>query len=127
MEALLADAVAYAKERMAFGRPIGSFQAVKHLLADASLRVEMARAVADAAALAVSDGRPDAPEVVSIAKSFVADAGIEVAHAAWQTYGGVAYRWDHHLHLYLRRLTTDAALYGSADWHREQILCLHGL
>ena len=127
MDEILGRAVTYAGERVAFGRPIGSFQAVKHLLADASRVLETAKAVAVAAARSVDGAAADAPEVVSMAKSFVGRATADVAHAAWQTFGGVAYTWEHDFHLYLRRLTADAALYGDAAWHNERICALHGL
>jgi alkylation response protein AidB-like acyl-CoA dehydrogenase len=132
--------VAYARQRTAFGRPIGSFQAIKHLLADASRLVETSQAVAAAAVGAVAvetrsllgDAGPDvtrdvdrAAEVVSMAKSYVSTASVELAHACWQTFGGIAYKWEHDFHLYLRRLTSDAALYGDAAWHNERLCSLH--
>lgn len=132
--------VAYARQRTAFGRPIGSFQAIKHLLADGSRLVETSKAVTDAAVRAVaaaarsplgdagSDVTRDedrAAEIVSMAKSYVSTASVELAHACWQTFGGVAYKWDHDFHLYLRRLTSDAALYGDAAWHNERLCALH--
>ncbi len=113
--------VGYAKDRIAFGRPIGSFQAVKHSLADSSLALELSKAVLDAAVehLGASDSyrRPAA----SIAKALVGDSGIDLAHACFQLFGGIAYTWEHDQHLFLRRLTTDAAVYGSPAWHREQL------
>jgi alkylation response protein AidB-like acyl-CoA dehydrogenase len=120
-------ALDYAKDRIAFGRPIGSFQAVKHQLADTSLALEMSKAVAVAAATAVGRGRDDAAEVASMAKAFVGDASIELAHNCFQVFGGIGYTWEHDQHLYLRRLTTDAALYGDPAWHRERVCQLGGL
>jgi len=120
-------AVEYAKTRIAFGRPIGSFQAVKHLLADTSLLVETSKAMSVAAARAVGSNSPDAGEVASMAKAFVGDSGIDVAQNCLQVFGGIGYTWDHDQHLYLRRLTTDAALYGDPTWHRERICQLHDL
>ena len=127
MDALFGITVDYAKARTAFGRPIGSFQAVKHLLADTSLLLEESKAVAVAAARALQDDSPDAAEIVSIAKAFVGDSGIELAHNCWQVFGGIAYTWEHDLHLYLRRLTANASLYGEPAWHREHICTLQGL
>lgn len=127
MRLLLDRAVAYAKTRFAFGRPIGSFQAVKHLLVEASLGVETSAAMRDAALNAVVAGQVDAAEIVSMAKSCVARNGIEVAHAAWQVFGGIAYMWEDDFHLYLRRITADAAFLGSADWHHARIAALHAL
>jgi alkylation response protein AidB-like acyl-CoA dehydrogenase len=120
-------AVEYSKARIAFGRPIGSFQAVKHLLADTSLMLEMSKAVVAEAARAVGAGRDDGAESASMAKAFVGDHCVELAHNCWQVFGGIGYTWEHDQHLYLRRLTTDAALYGDAAWHRERICRLAGL
>lgn len=120
-------ALDYAKVRTAFGRPIGSFQAVKHLLADTSLLLETSKALVSAAVDAVQDETDDAAEVVSMAKAFVGDSGIELAHNCFQTFGGIGYTWEHDQHLYLRRLTADADLYGDPSWHREHLCRIHGL
>jgi alkylation response protein AidB-like acyl-CoA dehydrogenase len=125
MDHLLSGTVQYAKDRMAFGRPIGAFQAIKHLLADASVAVETSTAMAAAAVDATDNRRPDAAKIVGMAKAFVGDAALEVANACWQTHGGVAYTWQHDFHLSLRRLTTDAALYGDPSFHRERLCRLH--
>jgi alkylation response protein AidB-like acyl-CoA dehydrogenase len=117
-------ALDYAKARTAFGRPIGSFQAVKHLLADTSLLLEMSKAMATAAARAVGERRADAPEVARMAKAFVGDSGVELAQNCFQVFGGIGFTWEHDQHLYLRRITTDAALYGEPAYQREQI-CRH--
>ena len=127
MDAELTMAVDYAKARTAFGRPIGSFQAVKHLLADTALLLETSKGVLTAAVRAVQDDLPDAGEVASIAKAFVGDAGIDLAQNCWQVFGGIGYTWDHDHHLYLRRLTADTALYGEPAWHRERICEMHGI
>jgi alkylation response protein AidB-like acyl-CoA dehydrogenase len=120
-------ALEYAKARIAFGRPIGSFQAVKHLLADTSLALEMSKGVAAEAARVVGDHRADAAEIASMAKAFVGEHSIDLAHNCWQVFGGIGYTWEHDQHLYLRRLTTDAALYGDPAWHRERVCRLAGL
>jgi alkylation response protein AidB-like acyl-CoA dehydrogenase len=117
----------YSRDRTAFGRPIGSFQALKHQLADTSLLIEQSHAVATGAARAVQAGGPGAGEAASMAKAFVGDAAVEVAHKSWQIFGGISYTWEHDFHLYLRRLTTDAALYGSPTWHRERVCELAGV
>jgi alkylation response protein AidB-like acyl-CoA dehydrogenase len=116
----------YAKVRTAFARPIGSFQAIKHLLADTSLLLEASKEAAAAAARAVDQGA-SGPEVASMAKAFVGDSAIDLAQACWQVFGGISYTWEHDQHLYMRRLTTDAMLYGDPAWHRERICTLHGL
>ncbi|MGI9613037.1 MAG: acyl-CoA dehydrogenase family protein [Acidimicrobiales bacterium] len=119
--------VQYAKDRIAFGRPIGSFQAVKHLLADTSLAVEMGKSVVLAAARSLGSNDGYGAEAASIAKAMVGDAAIELAQNCFQVFGGIGYTWEHDQHLYLRRLTTDAGLYGDATWHRERLCQLAGI
>ncbi len=127
MRQLLEITVAYAKERTAFGRPIGSFQALKHILADASFAVEVSAAATTAAAHAVNDCSPTASEIVSIAKAYVGDAGVAVVQACQQTHGGISFTWEHDLHFYLRRLAVERVLYGDPSWHRERICQIHGI
>ncbi|MBL7498693.1 acyl-CoA/acyl-ACP dehydrogenase [Frankia sp. CNm7] len=114
-------ALEYAKARIAFGRPIGSFQAIKHLLADTSLSLEMAKGLVAAAAEALGEGRPDGIELAHAAKAFVAERGVELAHACFQVFGGIGYTWEHDHHLFMRRLAADAVAFGSADWHRGRL------
>jgi alkylation response protein AidB-like acyl-CoA dehydrogenase len=121
MQYLFDLSVQYSKDRIAFGRPIGSFQALKHQLADTSLAVELSHACAAGAARAVQSGGDGAGEAASMAKALIGDAAVEVAHKSWQIFGGISYTWEHDFHLYLRRLTADAALYGSPAWHRERL------
>jgi alkylation response protein AidB-like acyl-CoA dehydrogenase len=123
-------ALEYAKVRTAFGRPIGSFQAIKHMLADTSLLAESSKAVVTAAVDAVQDATAEAAEaaeVVSMAKAYVGDCSIELAQNCFQTFGGIGFTWEHDQHLYLRRLTADASLYGEPAWHRERLWRLHGM
>jgi alkylation response protein AidB-like acyl-CoA dehydrogenase len=127
MRRLVEITVDYAKARTAFGRPIGSFQALKHLLADASFWAEVSTAGAWAAAQAVAEGRPTASEIASIAKAYAGDAGTEVAQVCLQAHGGIGFTWEHDLHFYLRRLAADRVLYGDPAWHRERICRIHGL
>jgi alkylation response protein AidB-like acyl-CoA dehydrogenase len=119
--------VEYAKARIAFGRPIGSFQAIKHQLADAAVSLETSQAIATTATHAVQNCSEDAAELASAAKAYVGDAALDVALTCFQVFGGIGYTWEHDQHLYLRRLTSDAALYGSPTWHRERICRLHNL
>jgi alkylation response protein AidB-like acyl-CoA dehydrogenase len=127
MQYLFDLSVQYSKDRIAFGRPIGSFQALKHQLADTSLAVELSHAVAVGAARAVQAGGAGAAEAASMAKALVGDAAVEVAHKSWQIFGGISYTWEHDFHLYLRRLTADATLYGPPAYHRERVCQLAGV
>lgn len=119
--------VQYAKDRIAFGRPIGSFQAIKHLLADTSLAVEMSKAIVLAAATAIGRSDDHGNQAASMAKAFVGDAAVELAQNCFQVFGGIGYTWEHDQHFYLRRLTTDAGLHGDAAWHREHLCQLAGI
>jgi alkylation response protein AidB-like acyl-CoA dehydrogenase len=117
----------YAKDRIAFGRPIGSFQAVKHQLADSSLALEMSKAITLAAARTVGAEDDYGPEAASMAKAFVGEAGVDLVQACFQVFGGIGYTWEHDQHLYLRRITTDAGLFGDAAWHRDYLCQLAGI
>jgi alkylation response protein AidB-like acyl-CoA dehydrogenase len=119
-------ALQYAKDRIAFGRPIGSFQAVKHLLADTSLLVEASRTVADAATRAPSDGSAG-PELASVAKAYVGESAVQLGQNCFQVFAGIGFTWEHDQHLYLRRLTMDAALFGDPAWHRRRLARGYGL
>jgi alkylation response protein AidB-like acyl-CoA dehydrogenase len=125
MQRLLDITVDYAKARVAFGRPIGSFQALKHILADVSFAAEVSAAAATAAAHAVAESQLFASEAASIAKAYAGDAGTELAQMCLQVHGGIGFTWEHDLHFYLRRLAADRALYGDPVWHRERICRLH--
>jgi alkylation response protein AidB-like acyl-CoA dehydrogenase len=113
--------VAYAKDRMQFGRPIGSFQAVKHRLADMLVLVEHARSAAYHAAWAIQDGTDDPALAASIAQAVCSEAAYRVAADAIQLHAGIGFTWEHQAHLYYKRAVTDAALLGSAAAHRNRI------
>jgi alkylation response protein AidB-like acyl-CoA dehydrogenase len=119
--------VQYAKDRIAFGRPIGSFQAIKHLLADTSLDLEMSKALVLAAARSLGEGDPYGRQLASMAKAFVGDCGVVLAQSCFQVFGGIGYTWEHDQHLFLRRITTDAAFHGDPTWHREHLCQLAGV
>jgi alkylation response protein AidB-like acyl-CoA dehydrogenase len=116
--AITADAVTHARSRRQFGRPIGSFQAVKHTLADMYWRAREARALAEDALVAA--GTPDGARLASLAKAHCADRYAEIAGDAVQMFGGIGFTWEHHAHLHVRRARANQALYGSSDWHRER-------
>ena len=120
-------ALQYAKDRIAFGRPIGSFQAIKHLLADTSLALEMSKAITLSAAEFLGSGDSYGPRAAAMAKAFVSDNGMQLAQNCFQVFGGIGFTWEHDQHLYLRRIATDASLFGGADWQRERLCRLAGL
>ena len=115
----------YALDRVAFGRPIGSFQALKHILADLSLTVEFAKALSVAAIRTWRDDRPTAAESASIAKGFLGERALPFVQGCQQVHGGIGFAWEHDLHLFLRRIAANGALYGTADEHRARILEAH--
>ncbi len=120
-ERMLEVATEYAKIREQFGKPIGSFQAVKHRLADALVDVEGMRSAAYYAAWAVSVDADDAPLAASTAKAWCSDAADRVMRAALQAHGGIGFTWEHDLHLYLKRAQLSGVLFGDAVFHRRRI------
>ncbi|WP_328437026.1 acyl-CoA/acyl-ACP dehydrogenase [Streptomyces sp. NBC_00444] len=114
-------AVEYAKVRHQFGRPIGSFQAVKHLLADVLLEVESARAAAHYVLLAADAEDPELPAVASLAKAFCSDACLQATAENIQVHGGIGFTWEHPAHLYLKRAKTSQLLFGDPAHHRERL------
>jgi alkylation response protein AidB-like acyl-CoA dehydrogenase len=118
---LLDTAVDYAKTRLQFGRPIGSFQAVKHKLADLLVDLEHARSTAYHAVWALADGSDDPALAVSIAQATCSAALSRIAADTIQVHGGIGFTWEHRAHLYFKRATTDAALLGTAEQHRSRV------
>ena len=117
-------AVAHARERAQFGRPIGSFQAVQHELADVLVAVEAARSAVSAAAGA---GPDELPLLASTAKVYCSEAFVQAASQCIQVHGGVGLTWDHDAHLYLKRARASSLLLGEPAWHRERVARLLGL
>jgi alkylation response protein AidB-like acyl-CoA dehydrogenase len=114
-------AVAYAKERKQFGRPIGSYQAVSHACAQMFLETEGARSVAYWAAWALDHDPEAAHTACAAAKSYACDAAVHVARSALQVHGGIGFTWEHDLHLFLKRAESLSRAYGDPRWHREQL------
>ena len=114
-------AVEYAKERVQFGKPIGSFQAVKHRCADMLVDVEGMRSVAYWAAWAIGAGDPEASVAASTAKIWCSDAAKRVMASGLQVHGGIGFTWEHDLHLFLKRSQLDQVTFGDATWHRERL------
>ncbi len=113
---------AYALQRHQFGRPIGSFQAVKHLLADARVALEFARPAVYAAAWSLDHGTPDAGVAADVAKSAAGDAAASAARAALQVHGAIGYTWECDLHLYLKRTWALVEAWGPPALHRDRLL-----
>jgi alkylation response protein AidB-like acyl-CoA dehydrogenase len=112
--------VAYSKVRVQFGRPIGSFQAIKHLAADLLLEAESAISAARHAARELAGGSADAQLAIDLAAFACADAFAAVTAASVQMHGGIAFTWEHPAHLYLRRARADAQLLGTPSFYRER-------
>jgi alkylation response protein AidB-like acyl-CoA dehydrogenase len=115
-------AAAYATERQQFGRAIGSFQAVKHLLAGAQVALEFARPVVYAAAWSLDGEEPDRARSASLAKAYASDAAAEAARVALQVHGAIGYTWECDLQLYLKRAWALGGAWGSSADHRDRIL-----
>jgi alkylation response protein AidB-like acyl-CoA dehydrogenase len=111
--------VEYAKIRMQFGRPIGSFQAIKHMCADMLLEVESARSAAYYAAWAAQDGSDELPLVASLAKACCSEAYFRAAADNIQIHGGIGFTWEHDAHLYYRRAKSAELMLGTPAEHRE--------
>jgi len=125
-QACLDAAVAYAKVRVQFGRPIGSFQAVKHKCADMLLKVEAARSAAYHAMSAAAEGSELAVSA-AIAAAYCADAFTHAAKENIQIHGGIGYTWEHDAHLHLKRAKSSEQLFGSPATHRGRLADLVGI
>jgi alkylation response protein AidB-like acyl-CoA dehydrogenase len=113
--------VEYAKDRKQFDRPIGSYQAVSHRCAQMLLETENSRSAVYGAAWA-ADAEPESlPLAASMAKAYASDVGWRVPDAAIQVHGGIGFTWEHDLHFFLKRGRANAATFGDAKWHREQV------
>ena len=114
-------AVAYAKDRRQFDRPIGSYQAVSHRCAQMLLETENARSAVYGAAW-TADAEPESlPRAASMAKAYASDAGWRVPDASIQVHGGIGFTWEHDLHFFLKRGRANAAMFGDPKWHRERV------
>jgi alkylation response protein AidB-like acyl-CoA dehydrogenase len=113
--------VDYAKERVQFGRPIGSFQAIKHKCADMMVRVESARSGAYYAGCVATERSDELPVVASLAKATCSDAFFHCAAQAMQIHGGVGFTWEYDVHLYFKRARAMESFLGEPAWHRERV------
>ena len=117
----------YMFDRFSFGRPLASYQALKHRVADMKLWLEASHATATAAARAVQARGNDASEIVSAAKSYIGDHATAIIQECVQMHGGMGVTWEHDIHLYLRRATVNRVQYGTPSEHRERIAELIGM
>jgi alkylation response protein AidB-like acyl-CoA dehydrogenase len=124
-EAMLEATVAYAGVRQQFGRPIGSFQAVKHACADMLVQVSLARELVAAAVDQVAAADPGAAVAASMAKAYACGTAVDVVGQALQLHGGIGYTWESGIHVYLKRATLDRSLYGSPPAHRRALATRH--
>ena len=113
--------VAYCKIRIAFGKPIGSYQGVKHQAADMLVAIENAKSLTYYAAWAVDQGLDEAPLAVSMAKAAASDMYRKVAGTGIQLHGGIGMTWEHDLQLYFKRAKASEVAFGDATWHREHV------
>ena len=116
--------VAYVRERRQFARPIGSFQAVKHRLADLWTTITLARAASRYAAACLADNDPDAPVAVALAKSACCEAAVLAAQECVQLHGGIGFTWEHPAHLYLKRAKAASLAFGTPGAHRAALAAL---
>ncbi len=121
-EALFEETVDYAKTRVQFGRTIGSFQAIKHRLANLHVTLESMRVASEYAALSLGDGLDDAAEAVATAGGYVDDAFAWLCGEAIQLHGGIGFTWEHDAHLFARRAKVNQVQYGDGAWHRERLV-----
>jgi len=119
---LLESAIDYAKLRYQFGRPIASFQSLKHKAADMLLDVELAKSAAYYAAAAVDEGNEDLPAIASLAKAAAGDAYMQTAVHTVQIHGGIGFTWDNDTHLWFKRAKSSQVFLGTSTDHRERFM-----
>jgi alkylation response protein AidB-like acyl-CoA dehydrogenase len=120
-QACLDASTTYAKERYQFGRPIGSFQAIKHKCANMLMEVEMARSAAYYAGWAAAEDPDELSLAASLAKAYCSDAFFHAAAENIQIHGGIGFTWEHDAHLYFRRAKSSEIYLGDATYHRELV------
>ncbi|MEN9792672.1 MAG: hypothetical protein RL330_750 [Actinomycetota bacterium] len=118
---VLEMAVQYAKDRIQFGRPIGSFQAIKHKCADMLLEVESAKSAAYYGMWCAAEKSDELPSVASLAKAYCSEAYFHAAAENIQIHGGIGFTWEHPAHLYFKRAKSSELLFGDPTYHREQL------
>ncbi len=118
---VLDTSVAYAKERVQFGKQIGSFQAIQHKCANMAIDVEGAVNITYYAAWAISENDPESAMAASLAKAWCSDIYTRTAAEGIQIHGGIGFTWEHDMHLYFKRAKSSEVTYGNGDYHREKV------
>jgi alkylation response protein AidB-like acyl-CoA dehydrogenase len=126
-QACLDLSIDYAKTRLQFGRPIGSYQAIKHKCADMLVAVEFAKSAAYKACFAAAEDSDDFLESAALAKAFCSEAYFQAAADAIQIHGGMGFTWEHPAHLYFKRAKASDLLFGDSAHHREALARQLGL
>ena len=127
IDRMLAVTIEYSFDRFSFGRPLASYQALKHRFADLKLWAEASLATSGAAAHAVDSRSDKAYELVSVAKSYIGDHAPAILSDCVQLHGGIGVTWDHDIHLYTRRVVEGRSLFGTPEEHRERIARTMGM
>jgi alkylation response protein AidB-like acyl-CoA dehydrogenase len=120
-------AVSYVKTRQQFGRPVGSFQAIKHRCADLLLELEQLRSAVGYAAAAVAAGSDEVPVLACLIKAYASEVYFHAAAENIQMHGGVGFTWEHDAHLYFKRAKSSELFLGNGDYHRERLAGRIGL
>jgi alkylation response protein AidB-like acyl-CoA dehydrogenase len=118
--------IEYARDRFAFGRPVISFQALKHRVADMFQWLEFSKAISEALAAEIDAGGDEAARLASVAKVYVADHCLDIVDECVQISGGIGVTWEHHVHLYSRRIVVNRALFGTPEQHKVRLAALLG-
>jgi alkylation response protein AidB-like acyl-CoA dehydrogenase len=126
-ERVLAMTVDYARTRIQFDRPIGSFQAIKHRCAEMLLDLETTRSAAHYGLEAAASGSPELPRVAHLVKAHCSEAYVAIASSAIQVHGGIGFTWEHPSHLYLKRAKSSELLFGDGRYHREMLATRLGM
>jgi alkylation response protein AidB-like acyl-CoA dehydrogenase len=127
VDRVLEFTIEYAQDRYSFGRPLASYQALKHRFADMKMWLEASHASAGAAARAVDSGSEHVAELISVAKSYIGDHAPFILSECVQLHGGIGVTWDHDLHLYTRRVVQDRTQFGTPQDHRERVATAMGI
>jgi alkylation response protein AidB-like acyl-CoA dehydrogenase len=121
-ERILEVTLEYGRERISFGRPIVSYQALKHRIADMYVRLEGAKAVSDALAVAIDAGDDDVATLAGVTKAYVGAHTLDIVDDCVQITGGIGVTWEHDIHLYNRRAAVSRAVYGTPEEHKQELL-----